>query len=352
MKMTIRCIPLVVGLMATASVFAQMASSGMAAVSTMPTPDPMAATQLANLNEAFVGFDPFASSGSTSPILVVPAGQMSVEAISAANEDMNVMGRILTTALKQAGVTASNGEWSNIYGVGDMGSGWTFRPPASSPESLYVQGYGVLFTLKVGFPLSPGPDSNEPQKAAEKTGGDSVWLKAKEELYEPQVVERRIATGRRSKEEKYSAERVDSLKTAVLTALQHAANIRGLQPTDVIVVTVIGQSSRTSIVSLKTIEGTNDVVVTDRGNKTVVYKGGLPENVKQTAPTILTIRAKVSDVTAFNKGEINLEQFRPKVQILSHPYLGSKAGSTVSTSFVLPSSSQSLPPVGTPSTQP
>lgn len=278
--------------------------------------------------------------------MVVPAGQMSTENLVAANEDMNVMSRILANALKQTGVASTGGAWPNYQAYnGDLFStGWSVSSATPNPGNIFLQGYGVLFTMKVGFPLSPGPDANEPQKPAAKAGGDSVWQKAREDLYEPQAAEQR---GRRvrSAEEKYSAERVENLKTAIITSLKHATNIRGLQPTDSVVVTIIGQGSRTTIVSLKNIEGTDDVIVVDSANRTTRrYKGGLPENLKRSAPTVLTIRAKISDVTAFNKGETNLDQFRQKVQILSHPYLGGKTGSAVTTSLVLPSGNQAPPP--------
>jgi hypothetical protein len=149
---------------------------------------------------------------------------------------------------------------------------------------------------------------------------------------------------------------VESLKTAIITALKHAANIRGLQPAESVIVTIIGQSTSPDIARVQTIQGTDEVVVIDRTGTKTVYKGGLPENIKQSTQTVLTIRAKISDVTSFSKGDLNLDQFRQKVQVLSHPYLGGRAGSTTMSSIVVPSAGRRpvavpAPPAPTPQPQ-
>jgi hypothetical protein len=352
MKKMIPLIAVVVGLTATASVFAQAASSGTSgtAHSTYTTTGAtQTQTATANVEDTLHSLlgraESFSSRSDAGSVLVVPSGQMSTENLVAAHEDMNVMSRILADALKQTGVASTGSAWPNYQAYnGDLFStGWSVSSATPNPGNIFLQGYGVLFTMKVGFPLSPGPDANEPQEPAAKAGGDSVWQKAREDLYEPQTAER--GSGKiKVKEEKYSAERVENLKTAIVTSLKHAANIRGLQPGDSVVVTISGQSNRAGIVSMKKIEGTDEVIVVDGANKTVVYRGGLPDDVKRSASTVLTIRAKISDVTAFNKGETNLDQFRQKVQILSHPYLGGKTGSMTATSLVLPSGNQAAPP--------
>ena len=53
----------------------------------------------------------------TGAVLVVPAGQMSTENLVAANEDMNVMSRILANALKQTGVASTGGGVAQLSGL-------------------------------------------------------------------------------------------------------------------------------------------------------------------------------------------------------------------------------------------
>jgi hypothetical protein len=251
------------------------------------------------------------------PVLVIPAGEMSGDALAAAHEDMNVMSRILAGSLKQTGAAPSaTSALGDLPVIGALNS-----PIASGIEGLYLQGYGVLFTMKVGFPLAPGPDSNEPKEEPAKTGDDSVWQKTKDELYQP--LSARVGTSVGG-QEKYSAERVESLKTAIITALKHAANIRGLQPADSAVVTVVGRSARTIVATID--RGPDGWMVVDSAGAKTLYTN-LPKNFGESAPpAVLTIRAKMSDVAAFAKGTVTLDQFRQKVQILSMPYLGNTTG--------------------------
>ena len=46
-------------------------------------------------------------------------------------------------------------------------------------------------------------------------------------------------------------------------------------------------------------------------------------------PTILTIRAKQADIEAFARGDFDLDSFRTKVQVVSHPYLSGSIGRNV-----------------------
>ena len=246
------------------------------------------------------------------PVLIVPAGEMSVDALAAANEDMNVMGRILASALKQAGVAPVG---SNVWMGDPFTGGWGGTPTVSQGEGLYLQGYGVLFTMKVGFPLSPEPDSNQPQEKPAQTGGDQVWQQARQQLYEPQATPFG-RSNRPSQEARYSAERVENLKTGIITSLKHASNIRGLQPAESVIVTLIGEPLYTRF-------------PTDQfGNVENHQLGDVAYARRLLHPaTVLTIRAKMSDVTSFSKGSLSLDQFRQKVQILSEPYLSQRSDS-------------------------
>ena len=73
---------------------------------------------------------------------------------------------------------------------------------------------------------------------------------------------------------------------------------------------------------IRAIPETDQFVVIDGKNTARVYKGGLPSEIVISAPTVLTIRAKKSDIDSFAKGDLDLEQFRQRVQMISYPYLG------------------------------
>jgi hypothetical protein len=44
------------------------------------------------------------------------------------------------------------------------------------------------------------------------------------------------------------------------------------------------------------------------------------------SPTVLVIRAKKADIDSFAKGDLDLEQFRQRVQMISYPFLGGETG--------------------------
>lgn len=344
MKMKIRTAALVlaVGLIWTAGLPAQVTpgpvvespSSVNAPVPvTVPTPP------LRDL-QALIGRSLRGSSGSSAgPVLIVPAAEMSLADLAAATEDMTVMARILRSALGQADATGggygvSYDAYGDIYDGGrlffDAGPGFLMGRSARTGQSIYLQGYGALFTMKVGVPLSPGLEGEEPPKKAEPNEVDPVWVQAHQEIYAPEQAER----GKTDEEgPAYSAEKVDSLKTALITALKHAANIRNMVPDEVVVLTITGRPVADKIESVRAVPGTSQIIV-QTGGATRVYEGSLPEDIQtMSAPTVLTIRAKRSDIDAFAKGELNLNQFRQRVRILSHPDLGAEGASTVSTSI-------------------
>ncbi|MBN1362158.1 MAG: hypothetical protein JW993_16300 [Sedimentisphaerales bacterium] len=260
-------------------------------------------------------------------VLVVPAADIGVEDLAAATEDMTVMARIFQSKLGQArssGVVLP--DFAGLYGNVFLG------PSDRGAQSIYLQGFGALFTMRVDFPLAPGPDEPEetPQEQP-KTDVDPVWVQAQQEIFDPGASERENDSGKEVI--KYNAEQVEDLKTSLVTALKHAANIRVLAPAEVVVVTVTGAPVPTTITQIETLRGSNDVLVVEKSGATKVYRGGLPAGLGTSAATVLTIRAKVADISAYAKGDSSLEQFRQKVQIISHPQLGAGAGRGVTTSI-------------------
>ena len=112
-----------------------------------------------------------------------------------------------------------------------------FYTPAASPlRSLYLDGYGALFMLNVGFPFLPPPHAEGQQ---EKPEANSDWEDAKQELYGQGGRGRVMA----APSEPYDEERVNRLKEGLLESLKNATNIRGLKPDDSITVCVFGGPS-------------------------------------------------------------------------------------------------------------
>jgi hypothetical protein len=233
-------------------------------------------------------------------ILIVPSGQTNLENLAAITEDMSVMSGIFDKKLSQSGMLTARGRllvgFDPFFGRGNR-----------TPEAIYLEGYGALFLLRVNMPLSAPPEHQQEEKAQEDT--DPVWAEMRREMYEPEVVGRgRTGTDERP-EEKYDADKVESLKANLIKTLKHATNIRALKSDQLVILTVIGDGGRpdstvTGLYSYGRSTGRSRIVQT------------LPEvEAESVAPTVLTISAKKSDIDAFAKGELDYDQFRQRIGI-------------------------------------
>ncbi len=272
-----------------------------------------------------IAMSTFGSSDGSQAVFIVPAEEIAVEDLGAITEDVNVMARIFEKRLRQAELLPSASPFPIFVRSGYR----TWGAGGGSARTMYLQGYGILFMMDVDFPLEPGPETETAEEPAEpETDVDPVWTNAREEIYEPHRTHHR-STPDESRPQ-YSAERVENLKTAIISALVHAANIRGLTPEESIIVTLTGSPTPDIVVSETiTIPGTAQIVVKGKNDELKIVDGPLPGN----APTVLTIRAKGSDIKALAAGQITEPQFRQRVQILSHPLLKPATVPSVPTSI-------------------
>jgi len=265
--------------------------------------------------------------GDADMVLVIPSEQTGTEELIAINEDMNVMSRIFEKNLQKAGITSQ--------GPGILLDVPMYRDLLSvrgnnSVQSMYLQDYGVLFLLKVHFPLSPSPDQQQEQEETEtEEEGDPVWRQIRQEMYEPGNVRRKSKTDQ--PEVKYDPEKVENLKTTLIKTLKHAANIRCLNAEESVILTVVGsgESSGTNITAIN-VTGNNKVIVEEKGpdGKTTmrIVKGDALDNMGLSSPAVLVIRTKKPDIDEFAKGGLDFEKFRQRVQLLSYPLLGRAGG--------------------------
>jgi hypothetical protein len=223
-----------------------------------------------------------------------------VENLAAVTEDMSVMSRIFDKMLNQSDVMTARGRV--IVGLNPY-LGRSNR----LTEAIYLEDYGVLFLIKVNMLLSAPPEAQQEEKT-EEADTDQVWTQMRREMYEPEEVGRGRTDDR--PEEKYDAEKVESLKTNLIKTLRHAANIRALNPDDLVILTVIGDGGRpdSSVTRFYSSYGRST------GSRRIVQT--LPEvEADSLQPTVLTICAKKSDIDAFAKGEIDYDQFRQRIEI-------------------------------------
>jgi len=226
---------------------------------------------------------------------------------------------------------------AHLFSAGGYGGGYGrvgyFGLESSATQSIYLDGYGALFVMKVDFLLSPPAEAAEEEKP--KEGVDSVWQEAKQKIFEPEKGDRYYMRRRRVRktrlEEKYDAEKVEELKRKLIRALKHTANIRNLKPDEQVILSVTGRGESGRV--------TTKVEVLPSGGRqvlTVVKKSGDIEEARiyndpaeaeaavltgqmgLYSPTVMTIRARKADVDAFAKGELDFDKFRQKVQIFTH----------------------------------
>jgi len=162
---------------------------------------------------------------------------------------------------------------------------------APSVRTLYLDGFGVLVFVKVGFPLF-GPaaapvNSPEPPK--------TEWDQTKEELLSEK---RKNLTTEYVTGQPYDAVQVETLKTQIFTALKDATNIRTIKPADVVAITVFGPPATS----------------------------GGKQSVSEWRGTVLSLRVKKSDIDAYAANKLDLDAFKAKATLAT--YSGSGYGVT------------------------
>jgi hypothetical protein len=246
-------------------------------------------------------------------VLVIPTAEIKTEDVVAMTEDMSVMSRIFETNLEQAHIATSRGglfvssrdPFSMLLGGGAI-------------QSMYLEGYGALFLVKVDFPLSPPPQVVEEPETKKEQEGDSVWEQTRRQMYEPQEVAVRRAD---QPEQKYDAEKVENLKTTLVKSLKHAANIRCLKPDESVILTIAGSGESAGNTTMITTRREIEVNRRTTGVRLPVAVGtGMPSQI------MLVIRAKKSDIDSFAKGDVDYEQFRQRTGVFTCPCLGTEAG--------------------------
>lgn len=239
--------------------------------------------------------------GSARPrTLVIRSGGTDDKAFASVEEDLNVMSRILTKAVKEKTL-----EEDNVTAMG-----MTIRTLAvggqSAVQNIYLDGYGALFLLNVRFPLLAPPktaDEETPKEAA-----DSTWEEARQELYGSKVSSsRRVWVGKR---EEFDAKKVARLKDALLKALKNATNIRNVKSGEFITVVVAGADSgpRGRLAVQK-----NGSQYNTFAPRQFDYLIGGPRG--DDGESLMTLRVKKSDVDDFDKGNTDFDKFKAKVTI-------------------------------------
>jgi hypothetical protein len=232
--------------------------------------------------------------GSPGQSLVIRSSDLDPKEQANLEEDLAVMSHLL-----EKSVGSSLGPQPQVGSV--LGVNLVFAPGHNPTRGLYLEGYGALFTLSVGFPLLPSPKNDEER---ENPSTDSAWNEARQEVYGQQRIDGKAVYVRG---EEYDERKVNKLKDAVLEALKNATHIRGLKNDDSVTVCIFGGAAA---LPTKVITGNKP----GGPKQKEVYVADRPES----RSTILTIRLKKSDIDAFAKDKLNLDDFRKKAKMTSY----------------------------------
>ena len=253
--------------------------------------------------------------GKSSNVLVIPNTDIKAEDVAAITQDMQVMSHIFDKIFQGPRL---------IEGV-FMDYGEFFGRGSRTTQAIYLQDYGTLFLLEVDFPFSPPPETTVKEEQPEEA--DSVWQQARQEIFS-QTVEVRLQPS----EDKYDAEKVKELKSRLVKALKHTANIRSIKPEEWIILTVHGADQKAGGIVTYELH-TQGVSKPISSNARSGFEGGygfgggagggagfggggiIGPGQKASQGSVMTIRAKKSDVDDYANGKLSFEQFEEKVQI-------------------------------------
>jgi hypothetical protein len=255
-----------------------------------------AAEDIAKAQVELAYVDSWGNRDDASRSLVLPRNVAEAASQSETEEDLNVMSHLLEKA-----ATSREEQNARAHGI------WYHSPFSSSPalRNLYLEGYGAIFFLNVNYALTPPPAKADESDAKQER--DSEWEDARRELSQPRgsrsdyllsTPEPLTPVG--SAAPKYDADKVESLQKNLAQALRNAIHIRKLKSDETVTIVVMGRPSSAAM-KLTT------------GNRRRVAST-VPAGTATTREKLI-IRAKRSDIEAFQNEKLSLEDFRKKLMI-------------------------------------
>ena len=221
---------------------------------------------------------PFQSGGAAS-VLVIPSAAIETKDLLTISEDLKVMSRIFESNLRAVGIAPTGG---GLFLSSHNAFTALLHRGRGAIQSIYLQGYGSLFLIKVDSPFSAPPETPQEEGTDQEQKGDEVWERMRQEMYEPQRLAKSKAD---DKARKYDPEKVESLKTTLVESLKHAANIRNLKPEESVILTVAGSGDFAGDPAMITTR--RSIVV--NGHSRITQE---PSSNTASSPTVLVIRAK------------------------------------------------------------
>jgi hypothetical protein len=233
--------------------------------------------------------------------LIIRSGDLDSGALTNIQEDLSVMSRILNKAVERE---------VGREGHEAMGIVLAALPGSRRPQSIYLEGYGALFLVNVKFPLV-APTTKEDEQPEKQS--DTTWEETKRELYGKKPGNVRVWEVPVGDAAEYNADQVDRLKSELIETLKNASNIRDVKPSESITIAVIGGRGALAMQHVKRFSKNNN------GNYRKAEAYAVADAGRKSArESTMTLRVKKSDVDAFAKGDIDLDQFKKRVSVSAY----------------------------------
>jgi hypothetical protein len=246
-------------------------------------------------------------------------------------EDLTVMGHLLDQAIERGlGEQAPQSK---------MGVQMLYTSSKGMARSVYLEGFGALFMLKVNIPLLAPPPVTHP--TAPKNA-DSEWESARREVLGEGGNDGIASAG--ESDTAFDATQVETLKQVLLNALKNASNIRHLKPDDYVSVAVFGQPiaqvgtgpvAMFGVAKAGTRSGSATKAKGPEAGAQHSNHGATSNAAVINAPrgTVLALRAKSADINAFAEGKSSADQFARQVTV--NTYAGPGYGVTSVNSWIM-----------------
>ncbi len=235
--------------------------------------------------------------GERSRPLIVRSAKADTKTTSQLQEDLAIMSRVLE---KSAGEYRDDHEEAAGIPILALGGGKGIR-------ALYLEDYGVLFTLSVNIPLQPelkGEMAEKPQNAT-----NEEWNEARSELF----ADRRPAGGRgEHPRREFDQHQLDEFRDSLVEALRNAANIRNLQDSDWVTLVVRGRGAAGEGEPLEVLLRNGYAA----GNGEYGFGRVASGDDRNTDSSTMVLRIKKGALDTFTRRKGSAEEFRQNVSIL------------------------------------
>jgi hypothetical protein len=238
--------------------------------------------------------------------LIIRSGKVDPKTFSQLQEDLAIMSRIVE---KSAADYRDDREEVAGIPILALNNGKAVR-------ALYLEDYGILFTLTVNMPLQPEPRMEQVEEKPQAVNEE--WNEARNELFG----ERRTHAVRadRAPRREFDQHQLDEFRDSLTEALRNAGNIRNLRENDWITIVVRGLGSALEV------EAPLDLLVRSgyggafnaQPRETFSPNATISVSTQDRTPdgSTMVLRVKKGALDEFARTKGSPEEFRKKVTVV------------------------------------